>query len=156
MFSPRAPSLSIPVRAKNPRNVLDAFFTSRIDIFGHPRRLQRDGGGERGNEVLTDPSSGRRIKLQFQGVGARNSFPECRNGLKRGIRNRPVSRGRLWGMQNLPEVLWCLGDLISGGGYSAYQLAFGSKPAGPSRWGERGDDMSCARDTLLSRQFAQQ
>ena len=41
-------SLSVPVRPGNPEGVWDAFCDSRIAVFGKPRLIQMDAGGEWG------------------------------------------------------------------------------------------------------------
>ena len=64
-------SILTPVRPKNPLEVWDAFVTCWIGIFGPPRAIQMDEGGEWKNEARTDFCADRRIKLFFQGVGAR-------------------------------------------------------------------------------------
>lgn len=51
-----------------------------------------------------------------------------RNGLARGICKGLVADARFSGKQILAEVQWCLDTLISGVGYSAYQLVFRSDP----------------------------
>ena len=63
-----------------------------------------DGGGEWKYEIWTDLRSGRRIKIQTQGVGARPSILERRNVLARGTYNRPTEGDRLAGKQSLPRV----------------------------------------------------
>ena len=68
----------------------------------------------------------RRIQLVLQGVGAHPWILERRNGLARGIHNR-LKAGRYYtGPQTLAEAQRCLDNLVSAGGYSAYQLVFGS------------------------------
>ena len=53
----------IPVRAKHPRGVWGAFFTSRIGVFGPLRCIQMDDGGEWKNKAWTELRSYQRIKL---------------------------------------------------------------------------------------------
>ena len=45
--------------------------------------------------------------------------------------------------------------MISAGGFSAYQMVFGSNPADFSGSGERGRNLMFSLDTSLSGQFAQ-
>ena len=53
-----------------------------------------DEGGEWKNEIWADSCVERRIKLQFQGVGARLLLLERRNGLARGNYNRLIEDDR--------------------------------------------------------------
>ena len=84
-----------------------------------------DGGGEWKNKVWADSCSVRGTRLQSQGVGARPWILERRKGLARGIYNRLAPNDRFVGKQILAEAQWSWDTLISGGGYSAYQLVFG-------------------------------
>ena len=60
-----------PVQPKNPQEVWDVFCAGRRGTFGPPECIQMDGGGEWADEIWTDVCAGRRIKMQFEGVGAR-------------------------------------------------------------------------------------
>ena len=144
-------SLLIPARSKNPQEVRDAFCNSWLSVFGQPKGIQLDEGGGWKNEILLDLCSERRIKLQFQGVGAHPWILERRNGLARGNFNRIREDDRFTGRQILSEVQWRLNALISAGGFSAYQMAFGSNPMD-----DQDGDLSFAQDASLSGQFAQQ
>ena len=53
-------------------------------------------------------------------------------------------------------VQWCLDTPLLGGGYSGFQLVFGSNPVDPFGRGDRVEDLLFAQDTSLSDQFAQQ
>ena len=117
-------SLLIPVRSKNPQEVWGAFCNSWLSVFGQPKGIQLDEGGEWKNEIWLDLCSDRRVKLQFQGVGAHPWMLERRNGLARGIYNRIREGGRFSGRQILSEVQWRLNALISAGGFSAYRMVF--------------------------------
>ena len=64
-------SLLLPVCAKNPQEVWDAFCISWIGVSGAPFCIQMDEGGKRKHELWTKLRSERRIKLVFQGVGVR-------------------------------------------------------------------------------------
>ena len=81
---------------------------------------------------------------------------ERRNGLAQGIYNRSQKDDRFPGRQILAEVQWCLNTVISGGGFSAYQMVFGSNPADLYGWEDKDEDLMFAQDTSLSGQFAQQ
>ena len=96
--------------------------------LGRPPGIQIDERAERKNEVRTDLRSDRRIKLQVHGAGAHPWILERRSGLARGVYNRLVADGRVFGGQILAEVQWRLNALMSGGAYSVYQLIFGSNP----------------------------
>ena len=117
------------VRSKNPLEVWDAFVACWIGIFGPPKAIQMDEGGEWKNEVWADFCADRRIKLFFQGVGVHPWILERRNGLARGIYKRMMADGRFSGRRVLTEVQWCLNTLIPASEYSAFQLVFGSNPA---------------------------
>ena len=106
----------------------DAFVSSWIGVFGSPKCLHLDEGGEWKNDLWRDLCVERRIKLVFQGVGAHPWISERRNGLARGIYNRLKEDRHYTGPQILTEVQWCLNTLVSASGYSAYQLVFGSNP----------------------------
>ena len=56
-------SILTPVRSKNPLEVRDASVASWIGIFGPPKAIQMDEGGEWKNEAWTDFCADRRIKL---------------------------------------------------------------------------------------------
>ena len=70
----------------------------------------------------------RRVKLLFQGVGARPWILERRNGLADGIYYRLKEDDRFSGNQTIAEVQWRLNTLIPGGAFSAYQTVLGSNP----------------------------
>ena len=67
---------------------------SWLGAVGPPTCLQLDGGGESRDELWADLRAGRRIKAQFQGVGAHLWLLERRNGLARGIYNRRADDDR--------------------------------------------------------------
>ena len=50
--------------------------------------------GAGGNEIWTDLCAGRRIKAQFQDVGAHPWILERMNGIAQGIYNRPIADDR--------------------------------------------------------------
>ena len=77
-------------------------------------------------------------------------------GFARGLYNRLVADDLFSGKQILAGVQWRLNTLSPRGGFSAYQSVFGSNPEGLSGWGDKDEDLLCARDTSLSGQFAQQ
>ena len=106
-----------------------------------------DEGGGWKHEALADLCSERAIKVQFRGVGARPWILERRNGLARCTFNRLAADGRSSGKQVISKVQCCLNTLISGGGYSAYQLAFGSNPVGLFEWTYEDEDLLSAQDT---------
>ena len=66
-----------------------------------------------------------------------------------------MREGRLPGKQILEEGRWRPTALISGGGFSAYQLVFGSNPADLVRWEAKDEDLTFAQETSLSGQFVQ-
>ena len=78
-------SLLPPAQHQSPQDVRDVFRADWLGIFRPPKGIQMDGGGEWKNEIWTDVCADRRIKLQFQGVGAHLWLLERRNGLARGI-----------------------------------------------------------------------
>ena len=55
----------------------------------------------------------------------------------------------------LAEVQFCLSSLISGGGFSTYQMVFGSKPGGFGRE-DKDECLTFAQDFSPSGQFVQQ
>ena len=59
-----------------------------MGVFGAPKSLHLDEGGEWGNELWRDLCAERRIKLVFRGAGAHPWILERRNGPARGIYNR--------------------------------------------------------------------
>ena len=91
-----SPKYSSPARARseNPQEVWDAFTSSWVGVFGAPKCLHLDEGGEWENDLWRDLRAGRRIKLVFQGAGAHRWILERSNGLARGIHNR-LKEGRL-------------------------------------------------------------
>ena len=60
-------SFLFPGQSANPREVWDVFCGGRLGIFGPPKGVQMDEGGECQNEIWTDLRAKRRIGLQFQG-----------------------------------------------------------------------------------------
>ena len=76
-------ALLIPAHPKKPQEVWDTLCSPRIAIFGRPKCMQMDGGGQRGNGSRADLRTGRRIKAQYQGTGARPWPHERRNGRAR-------------------------------------------------------------------------
>ena len=140
-------SLLIPGRQKTPQEVSGGFPRSRIGVFGRPQSTQMDGGGDWENEVWTDLRSKRSIKNQFQQVGARPWILGRRNRLARGIYNRLVAADRFSGKQISVDVQQRLNALISGSGYSAYQLVFGSNPMYLFGWDDKGEEQLFAQNT---------
>ena len=84
--------------------------------------------GEWKDEVRADSRAARRIKLQFQGVGAHPWLLARRTGPARGICGRPTEDDRLSSWQLPSEVLWRLYTMVSSGRFSAQQMVFGSNP----------------------------
>ena len=78
------------------------------------------------------------------------------HGLARRALFRVVAGGRFSGEQLLAEVQWRLNSLISGAGYSAYQVVFGSNSEDFFVRGNKDEDLLSAQDASPSRQFAQQ
>ena len=149
-------SFLVPDRLKNPGEVWDAFCTSRIAEFGKPHSIQMDEGGEWKNELRVDLCADRYTKLQFQGAGAHPWISERRNGLARGIYNRPKADGRYAGRQLLTEVQFCLTAMLSTNGFSAYQMVFGSNPADNFGWGDGDGNLPFAQGTSQSGHFVAQ
>ena len=112
-----------------------------------------DEGGELKNEIWTDCRSERRIKLQFQGVGAHPWTLEGRNGLARCIYYRLVEDDRFSNKTILSEVQWCLNTMLPTSGFSAYQIVFGPNPADFFGWEDGGEDLLFAQDASLAGQF---
>ena len=61
-------SILTRVRPKNPQEVWGAFLASWGGVFGTPKSLHLDEGGEWENDLWRDQCVGRRIKLIFQGL----------------------------------------------------------------------------------------
>ena len=78
-------------RSKNPQEVWGAFLSSWVGVFGAPKSLHFDEGGEWGSDLWRDLCVGRRVKPVFQGVGAHLRISEHRNGSARGI-YKPTGR----------------------------------------------------------------
>ena len=68
-------SLLVPARSENPEEVWDAFCNSWIAVFGKPRIIQMDEGGERKNDLWAYLCTDRYIKLLFQGGWASSLDP---------------------------------------------------------------------------------
>ena len=64
--------------------------------------------------------------------------------------------GRFPDRSSLREVQFCLHIMLSHGGFSAYQMAFGSNPDGSYSWLDGDEDLQSAQDTLISVHLAQQ
>ena len=79
-------------------------------------------GGEWKNEIRADFRAERRIKLQFQCVGAHPWLLRRRNGLARGIYNRPIEDGRFMNKTILAEAQWCLNTMLSASGFPACHI----------------------------------
>ena len=140
-------SILTRVRSKNPQEVWGAFLSSWAGVFGAPRSLHLDEGGEWKDELWRDLCVERRIKLVFQGVGAHPWILERRNGLARGIYSRLQADRYYAGSQTLTAAQWCLNTMVSASGYSAYQLVFGSNPMDLYGWGDSDEDLLFAQDT---------
>ena len=67
---PRSRSRTRPVQSKNPQEARDVSCSGWLGIFGPPKSIQMDEGGERKNAIWTDSRAECRINLQFQGVEA--------------------------------------------------------------------------------------
>ena len=85
-----------------------------------------DEGEEWRNEVWADLCSKSRIKIHFQGVGARPWVLGRCDGPARGIYNFLMADGRGPGKQLPSEVQWCRSALISVGAYPVCHMGFGS------------------------------
>ena len=140
-------SLLIHVCTKKPQEEWNAFCGSWNGVFGPPLSIQMDKSGEWKNESWAELRSERRIKLLFQGVGAHPWVLERRNGLARGICTRLKEGDLLSGKQILAVVDWRLNSLVPGGGFSAYQMVFGSNPADRYGWNDKDEDLTFAQDT---------
>ena len=82
-------SILARARSNNPQEVWDAFLSSWVGVFGIPKCLHLAEGGEWKNDLWRDLRVARRIKLVSQGAGEHPWILERRNGLARGIYNRP-------------------------------------------------------------------
>ena len=105
--------------------------------------------------MWTEVRSERRMKVLFQGVGARPWILERRSCFARGMYNRLKEDDRSFGKQILTEVQWRLSALTSSEGFSAYRMVFGSNPAGLAGRQDKDGDPACAQNSSISRQFAQ-
>ena len=114
-----------------------------------------DEGGERKNEIQMEAASWRRVKLQFQGIGAHPWLLGRRSGLARGTYNRLIEDARFASEQILARAQWCLDSMISAGGFPAYQMVFGSNPTDHFGWEDADEDLMFARDTSLDGQSVQ-
>ena len=138
--------LLVPARSKNPDEVWGTFCFSWIAVFGEPRIVQSDEGGEWKNDIWVDLRADRYIKVQYQGAGAHLWNLGRRNGLARGIHRRIPADGRYAARQLIPGVEFCLNAMLSTNGFSAYQLAFGGIPADNFGWGDGDEDLLSAQD----------
>ena len=111
-----------------------------------------DECGEWKNELWADFCAGRRIKLQFQRVGAHPWLLERRDGPARGIYNRLIGDDRLLNKTILAEVQWCLNAMLSASGFSASQMAFCSNPLDLFGWEDGEKDVIFAQDAYLAGQ----
>ena len=73
-----------------------------------------------------------------------------RNGLVRGVFSRLGEDDRFAGKQIRAEVLWRLNAPISGGGFSAYLMVFGSDLVDLFGWEDKDVDLTFGQDTSLS------
>ena len=143
-------SFLIPVRAKNPQEVWDAFCSPWIGVFGHPMGFQMDEGGEWKIEVWLELRPARRIKLPFQRFGARRWVPGRRNSLVRCFHNRLKGDDRFPGKQILAEVQWRLNTIISGSRSFPQRTVFGSNPSDHFGWEAKADDLTFAQNASFS------
>ena len=109
-----------------------------------------DEGGERGNALWVDLCADRYIKLQYQGVGAHPWVLVRRHGLARGIYYTTHANGRYAGRQLISEAQFCLNAVLSTIGFPAYQMVFGSNPAGNFGWGDVDEGLLFAQNASLS------
>ena len=96
------------------------------------------------------------LNYYVNGVGAHPWIPHCRNGPARGTCNRLVGDDLFPGKQICTEAQWRLSDPISGGGYSAYQMVFRSKPADRFGWEDKDEDLLYAQGASPSGHCLQQ
>ena len=100
--------------------------------------------------------AGRRIKVQFQGVGAPPWLVERRNGLAGGIYNRLVRDDGFSNKRIPSEALRRLKTVLSASGFCAYPMVLGSNPMDPFGWEDQDEDLTFAQDSSLAGQFDQQ
>ena len=89
-----------------------------MGVFGAPKSLHLDEGGEWENDPWGDLCVDRRMKLIFQGAGAHPWISERRY-------NRLKADHFYTGMQILTEVQWRLNTFVSASGYSDGSLWLG-------------------------------
>ena len=92
-------------------------------------------GGEWQNDLWRALCVERRLKLEFQEVGAQPWISERRNGLARGIYNRLQANRYYTGSQILTEAQWFLNTVVSASGYSAFSIGFWIQSCGSLRAG---------------------
>ena len=122
-------SPSVRVCSRHPLVVSGPFAGSRISDSGRPSTIRMYAGGEWGNGIPLDSSTGRNIRLQFQGKGANPWLLGRRNGFARGIYNRRAADGHFSTCATLNEVQLPSTPILGHGGFSASQMAYGSSPA---------------------------
>ena len=86
--------------------------SARSAISGRPKCIQLDKFGKWGDEIRTLVCAGRRIRLQFQGVGTHSRLLERHTGRARGIYNRLAAADRFPIKQIPLGVQYCLGRTI--------------------------------------------
>ena len=149
-------SLLHPAQSGNPQEVWGVLRAGWLGAFGPPKCIQTDEGGERQNEIWTDSCAARRVKLKFQGVGARPWLLGRRNGWVQGVYNRLIGDNRFSNTTILAEAQRRLDTMLSASGFSANQMVFGSNPV-DFFGSEDGDaDLLFAQDASLEGQFVQQ
>ena len=109
---------------KNPQEVWGGFSGEWLGTYGPPKCIQMNGGGDWEDEIRTAFCAGRRVKLQFPGVGAHPLLLGRRKGLARGIYNRLSEDGRFMNKTILAGAQWCLNAMLSASGCSASRWYF--------------------------------
>ena len=142
------------ISSKNPREVWGAVAGSPIAVFGKPRGVRMDGGGEWENEVWTTCCAERNTRPQLQGKGAHPRMMDCRNAFVRGIFRRPHAKGHINDRANLDEVRKFLGATPQHGRFSACHIVFGANPAGLHMWKETYDEIVFVQENLASSHFS--
>ena len=123
-------SLLARVCSKGPLQIWGAFAGSWISVCGRPRTNQMDADGEWGHENRTDFCTQCAICLYFRERGAHARRMDRRNELAHSIDNRLAADDGSSSHAISKKAPFRLDAMLSHPGFAAYQMAFGSTPAG--------------------------
>ena len=127
-------SMGAIMTSKRPSEFVQKFITNWISIFGSPKRLQSDNGGEFNNAEVHDMCENFNIEVQTTAAESpwSNGLVERHNQTLTYTMNKIRAEKQCDWETALQWAIMAKNSLSSISGYSAYQLVFGRNPNLPS------------------------